>query len=513
MPTLNVSLRVRSDTSSSWSTSNPILAMGEPGYIKDTEEFFIGNGSSTFENLQKFSAGKKVTSISLNGVTYSPENGVITLPDLYRYYGYNYNTNGSPNNMNEIGIYGGAYSGPTGWPNNYQNSNGMPAIFNVEVGHGIWNSSPDWLNMKTSMQICITKEGDLYCRYKIPQTTGDVDSWNWSSWATKSVNIIDSLTSTSTTSALSANQGKVLNDKIEAIPSISVINNLTSTSTTDALSAYQGNLLNNKMIKYGTCSTVASTVAKTVTISGFSLVSGALVVVKFSNGNSASSPTLNINSTGAKRIYRDGSSSDSLDLVSGEVVMLAYDGTYYRVIDIPDASTTRAGKVRLNNALTSTSTTEALTAAQGKALNDKISDIDFQTGSWTPVIKAGTAYTLTGSGTGRYVKIGPMVQIWGYFTPTSTQRYTSSASVVLEGLPFNASSLYFNNDLCFNVSGAIGNSVNDGSGFGIIVSGIEGDFWYRDGKGEFRKYNASHIISNSTVCSRIAFYGTYYTTE
>ena len=149
-------------------------------------------------------------------------------------------------------------------------------------------------------------------------------------------------------------------------------NTLTSTSTTQALTAAQGKALNDKMVKYGTCSTVASTAAKTVTISGFSLVSGALAVVKFTSGNTASSPTLNINSTGARRIYRDGDDSDSLDLASGEVVLLAYDGTYYRVVDIPDASTTRAGKVQLNNTLTSTSTTQALTAAQGKALKDMI---------------------------------------------------------------------------------------------------------------------------------------------
>ena len=39
--------------------------------------------------------------------------------------------------------------------------------------------------------------------------------------------------------------------------------------------------------------------------------------------------------------------------------------------DLKDASTDEKGVVQLNNTLTSTSTTEALTAAQGKALNDK----------------------------------------------------------------------------------------------------------------------------------------------
>ena len=42
---------------------------------------------------------------------------------------------------------------------------------------------------------------------------------------------------------------------------------------------------------------------------------------------------------------------------------------------IPTASTSRAGIVQLNNTLTSTSTTQALTAAQGKALKDMIDGI------------------------------------------------------------------------------------------------------------------------------------------
>ena len=96
-----------------------------------------------------------------------------------------------------------------------------------------------------------------------------------------STTVIDSLTSTSTTSALSANQGKVLNDKItNKVDKVSgkglstndftstyktkldgiatgannttVTDNLTSTSTTNALSANQGRILNNKILDYET---------------------------------------------------------------------------------------------------------------------------------------------------------------------------------------------------------------------------------------------------------------------
>ena len=59
----------------------------------------------------------------------------------------------------------------------------------------------------------------------------------------KHITIENVLNSTSTTNALSANQGKVLNDKINALKIPSVIDNLTSTSTIDALSANQGKVL------------------------------------------------------------------------------------------------------------------------------------------------------------------------------------------------------------------------------------------------------------------------------
>lgn len=61
--------------------------------------------------------------------------------------------------------------------------------------------------------------------------------------AIKVPGIVDNLNSTSTTNALSANQGKILNDKINALNIPSVVDNLTSTSTTSALSANQGKVL------------------------------------------------------------------------------------------------------------------------------------------------------------------------------------------------------------------------------------------------------------------------------
>ena len=54
-------------------------------------------------------------------------------------------------------------------------------------------------------------------------------------------------------------------------------------------------------VSYAVCPTGASTSIKTVNISNFSLITGSQVRVKFSNANTASAPTLNVGSSGAKR--------------------------------------------------------------------------------------------------------------------------------------------------------------------------------------------------------------------
>lgn len=84
------------------------------------------------------------------------------------------------------------------------------------------------------------------------------------------------------------------------------------------------------------CSTAAATAAKTVTIDGFRLLSGAQVRVKFTNANTASSPTLNVNSTGAKSIYYNGLYSTSFTSTSfpfdaDKIYTFTYDGTYWRL--------------------------------------------------------------------------------------------------------------------------------------------------------------------------------------
>lgn len=77
---------------------------------------------------------------------------------------------------------------------------------------------------------------------QLPQTGGGTATFY-------DINVVDNLNSTSATDALSANQGRELNNKIP-----SVVNNLTSDSTTSALSAAQGKALNGNKAAFASIS-------------------------------------------------------------------------------------------------------------------------------------------------------------------------------------------------------------------------------------------------------------------
>jgi hypothetical protein len=51
MATQLVRFRLRNDTSSNWTTNNPVLATGEPGYETDTNKVKFGDGTTSWRNL------------------------------------------------------------------------------------------------------------------------------------------------------------------------------------------------------------------------------------------------------------------------------------------------------------------------------------------------------------------------------------------------------------------------------------------------------------------------------
>lgn len=88
--------------------------------------------------------------------------------------------------------------------------------------------------------------------------------------------------------------------------------------------------------RFGTCATAAATAAKEVSITTgtFNLEAGAKVTVKFTDKNTAGTPTLNVNSKGAKNIFHNGAkitTGGNKALLSGTVEFV-YDGTQWHLI-------------------------------------------------------------------------------------------------------------------------------------------------------------------------------------
>ena len=96
---------------------------------------------------------------------------------------------------------------------------------------------------------------------------------------------------------------------------------------------------------YGTCDTEAATAAKVVAMDSYDTLSdGVTVHVKFTNSNTASSPTLKVGSTAAKSIMRYGSTAAgnnaATSWAAGAVVAFTYDGENWVENTAVDSNTT-----------------------------------------------------------------------------------------------------------------------------------------------------------------------------
>ena len=121
---------------------------------------------------------------------------------------------------------------------------------------------------------------------------------------------------------------------------------------------------------FATCSTAASTAEKTVSITGFSLSAGAMVRVKFTAGNTATAPTMNVNSTGAKAIVEYGSTAaGSAAWAAGEVVDFCYDGTSWCMVSGATGTDTVRGKVIVDAEPTSGSTNAVQSGSTADMIN------------------------------------------------------------------------------------------------------------------------------------------------
>ena len=194
-------------------------------------------------------------------------------------------------------------------------------------------------------------------------------------------------------------------------------------------------------IAYATCSTASATVAKVAVCTGFKLTTGATVLVKFSNTNSAASPTLNVNSTGAKPIVAYGTTAiQAYAWKAGQTVMVVYDGTSWVALVQSWATTTYYGITKLSSSTSSTSTTLAATASAVKAAYDR--------NSWNSITLTnalGLAYGGTGATTAAGARTNLGISVTQLYTGTlttgsTTFNYGSYNFYIIVGQPSSSSS-------------------------------------------------------------------------
>lgn len=140
---------------------------------------------------------------------------------------------------------------------------------------------------------------------------------------------------------------------------------------------------------YGVCSTAAATAAKAVTMyktgktagaawAAGDLVDGLTITVRFTNENTAASPTLNVNSTGAKPIYSQGSITDA-KWPAQSIIQFTYDtalnsngywvlnGSIGKAGDPVDVIATVSAPTASKNVVSSVSTGTGVTAVTTSA--------------------------------------------------------------------------------------------------------------------------------------------------
>lgn len=189
--------------------------------------------------------------------------------------------------------------------------------------------------------------------------------------------INNTLTSSSTDKPLSAAMGKKLQD--EKLAKTDVVNNLTTTDTSKALSAAQGKALNDKFngnkININFSATSSST--DNTTIKGYmGNIDGATLVSKLTYGanlvdSSSDDWIITLQEVSATKVSFTGIRFAGFNLYSKNI-SVTISGSNYTNMTVAQGSRFVPA---ISNTLTSTSTSEALSAAQGKALNDRISGL------------------------------------------------------------------------------------------------------------------------------------------
>ena len=337
-------IQIKRDTSTNWTKNNPVLLSGEFGF--DTTNYLvkIGDGATKWDDLpycnydEFYKQAKAYTDSTIKNLVGNAPDALDTIYELAEALQNNKSLIDSLNDAitNKVDKVSGKGLSTNDFTNDLKN--------NLTTAYTHSQSAHAPSNAERNIIVGVQKNGaDL-----------TVDS------STRKVNV----TVPTKTSEITNDSGYLTSSG-----TISKANQLTNTRKIDGMN-FNGTA---DIHHYAECSTAAATAAKVVILSGFNLVTGARVTVKFTVTNTATSPTLNVNSTGAKAIkYRNGNISAGY-LAANRVYEFIYDGTDYELIgDInTDSNTTYTAGAGLTLSDTQFKHSNSVTAGTAKGDDSK----------------------------------------------------------------------------------------------------------------------------------------------
>lgn len=224
-------------------------------------------------------------------------------------------------------------------------------------------------NYYQGMLVIVKDTQEVYVLKDVAKiTSSDYSGWKRVDGGGVTQTVVENvLTSTSTTHALSAAQGKVLNDG--KLNKSDVVNNLTTTDTTKALSAAQGKALNDRIASVGNVYKYKGTkanISEVIAITNAFVGDVYNVEAEFSVGGKKYPAGTNV--ACIKNTSVDEHTEANWDPLGGTIDLSAYATK----TEMNNSLNSKVAKSDIVNDLTTGGTTKVLSAEQGKALKNLI---------------------------------------------------------------------------------------------------------------------------------------------
>lgn len=309
-------IQIKRDTAANWTKNNPVLLAGEFGYDTTNRLVKIGDGATQWGDLaycnydEFYAKAKAYTDSAIKNLVGSAPDTLDTIYELAAALQDNKSLIDTLNNAiaQKVDKVTGKGLSTNDFTNDLKTKLGT-AYTHSQSAHAPSNAERNIIVGIQKNGADVTVDSNRKVNITVPTKTSEI------------TNDSGFITSGATTA------------KAKQLETARKIDGVNFDGTAD-------------ITHYGTCSTAAGTAAKTVAVTGFNLVTGARVTVKFTVTNTAASPTLNVNGTGAKAIKYRGSTISTGYLAANRVYEFVYDGTDYLFmgdINIDTNTTYKAG--------------------------------------------------------------------------------------------------------------------------------------------------------------------------